>query len=540
MIWGGATLKHLASFRRRLAILAALSLAVDVGMTMILIGTARSASDVVAAAQASHLRTRSFSALQFAADRYQRATYDVLRYGEPMQAELNAAATAFDHARLGVAQLPAASDSAREANARVLALTDELKRMIVQLPTIVRQVDEQWQQNGSTAAMQAIQQRSLPYFQLIDALQREIQINDGALRRATERAERLQIAVIPLAMVALALALFSTIVVFLLIVGRLSPALRRLETGVRQFTEGGGAHRIDMDGHDEFARLAGAFNVMADQIGEQQRHLRNAAADLEIAVEKRTADLEAANAALAAADQRRRVFFAEVSHELRTPITIIHGEAQIALRQTNDDLGTLAESFERILGQARAMSRLINDLFLIARAEADGLDLHLTNVDVGQLAANVASDFQAIASDCGVTIRTGAASGPFVHGDAGRLRQALGAALDNAIRHGGPGTRVDIIVASKGTMVEIRVRDNGPGIDPGMIDTLLQRFRRGATTAEGSGLGLTIIRALVEAHGGTVMLANESTGGLDVIISLPAAAGQHMQGDGNDVGSASG
>ncbi len=523
-------MKHLASFRRRLAVVAAIGLAVDIGMATILINTAHSAGEVVAAAKASHLRTRSFSGLQFAADRYQRATYDVLRYeGSAREAERTAAAAAFQEARQTIADLPGEDEATRAANARVLALSSEMKRMIDQLPVIVEQVNEQWQQRGSTAAMQTIQERSLPYFQLIDALQHEIEVNDGALRRATERANRLQIVVIPVALAAIALALLTTMVVFLLIVGRLSPALRRLEAGVRNFADGRADHRIDIDGHDEFARLARSFNTMADQIGEQQRHLRGAAAHLEVAVEERTADLEAANAALAAADQRRRVFFAEVSHELRTPITIIQGEAQVALRHVEWGTGNPAESFERILGQTREVSRLINDLFLIARAEADGLDLHLTDVELGQLVADVVDDFQAIASDCGVTIRIGARAGAQVHGDSGRLRQVLSAALDNAIRHGGEGVTVTVDVAEKDDMVEVRIGDDGPGVAPASLGSLLQRFRRGATTAEGSGLGLTIIRALVEAHRGRVSLANKSTGGLDVIILLPRAASRRRE-----------
>ena len=534
-------MKHLASFRRRLAIIAAVGLAVNIGMATILVGTARSAADVVEAARASHLRTRSFSALQFAADRYQRATYDVLRYPDPVRdIERTAAAAAFDRARSGVASLPAGDADVLRARTKILGLSDELKRMIVQLPVIVQQVNEQWEQKGSTAAMQAIQNRSLPYFELIDALQHEIEVNDGALRSATERANRLQNAVKSVAMAALVLALVTTGIVFLLIVGRLSPALRRLEGGVRLFTEGRIDHRIDIQGQDEFARLAGSFNRMADQIGEQQSHLRNAAAGLEIAVEKRTADLEAAHATLAQADQRRRVFFAEVSHELRTPMTIIQGEAQLALRQTEYGQGNPAEYFARILDKSREVSRLINDLFLIARAEADGLDLHKADVDVDALVASVVGDFHAIADDCYVTINAHIGSGSVVNGDAGRLRQVLSAALDNAIRHGGAGVTVDVTAARQDDLVELRVSDDGPGVDPSQLDTLLNRFRRGATTAEGSGLGLTIIRALVEAHGGRVSLSNNTTGGLNVVIELPAGASREGEEEKVHVGSASG
>lgn len=512
-----------ASFRRRLALIAASSLLLNVAMAAILLRTAHSAAEVVDVAKGSQLRTQRFSALQFAADRYQRATYDVLRWpGSQRQEEKETARRAYQNARDAVRRLEGRDAGELAANRHIIALSDQVQGMLDRLPKIVENVDTQWQKRGSTGAMQSIQQQSQPYFHLIDTLQHEIELNNIALHSATERANQLQAVIIPVTMIGLLLSLFATSAAFSLIIFRLSPSLRRLEIGVREFSDGRTRHRISLNGRDEFAQLAGSFNAMADQIEEQEQRLRHAASELEHAVEKRTADLEAANSALAAADQRRRNFFAEVSHELRTPITIIHGEAQVALRQIERSVSFQSEAFERIISQSQELRRLINDLFLIARAEAEGLELHRSEVDVGELVERVVGDFQAIAADFEVSLSCHVEGQPFVNADIGRIRQVLSAALDNAMRHAGQGIAVEVLARRKGRHVEVIVRDDGRGVDPSMLDTLLQRFRRGASTAEGSGLGLTIIRALIEAHGGRVYLANRSTGGLEVVIILEA------------------
>lgn len=530
-----------SSFRRRLALAAALGLVLVAAMTAALIYTAHNAREVVAAAQASHLRTRTFSALQFVADRYQRATYEVMRWPSAKSRHEQAmAAEAFREAIAAVQALPIRDDREKRVNQQVLLLAAKFQDLIDALPLIVAEVDVKWRRAGSTAAMREIQNQSRSYFRLMDVLRGEIEVSDSALRAANERAMRLQKAVPPGAVAALVLAALSTAVVFLLILMRLGPSLRRLENGVRAFAAGRTDHPILVTGNDEFTRLATSFNAMAAQIAEQQRQLRDAAAGLEIAVNERTADLERAHAELAAADQRRRTFFAEVSHELRTPITIIHGEAQVALRQAERGLGDPSESLERISTQSRELGRLVQDLFLIARAEADGLDLQLIELDLADLIERVASDFHAIASDCNVTVRTRTRPGLLVAADAGRLRQVLSAALDNALRHGGSGVTVEIEGKRCGDHVQLAVRDDGPGVDPGLLDTLLLRFRRGASASEGSGLGLTIVRALVEAHGGKVALTNRPKGGLELRIRLPSSKNKTAREERRRVGASIG
>ncbi len=535
-------MKYLASFRKRLALVSTLGLALHMLMAATLFYTAQAASNVTSAATNSHMRTREFSELQFAADRYHRAAYMSLgQPGEPRARELSEAAADFRRIVRNISQLPPSDEEERQANQHILALTESVQAMIDRVPSSLRRIDAEWQRSGSIAASTKSQQLSKPYFDLVGALRHELAVSDAGLRKATDQVDFLRGLVVPVASGTLFLLFLCTITVFLLIVLRLSPALRRLDMGVRAFADGETDHRIAIGGHDEFARLAGSFNMMIEQIDGQQRRLQDAASDLERAVEKRTAELELANAELAAADQQRRIFFAEVSHELRTPITIIQGEAQLALRQMGGAGAFATEGFVRIFRQAHELGRVIDDLFLIARAEADGLDLHFTDVQVNELIGQVADAFHAIASDCDVTIELSASPDLYVRADAGRLRQVIGAAIDNAIRHGGKGIEVRLASRRRDDFIEISVMDSGVGVLPTQLDLLLHRFRRGATTAEGSGLGLTIIRALTEAQGGAVRLSNRSTGGLEVIISLQAAKKPQDQGGGmKDVTSAAG
>lgn len=534
-------MKYLASFRKRLAIVSAVGLGLHMLMAATLLYTAQAAGRVSAAAAASQEKTRQFSELQFAADRYHRAAYIVLAaYDETQQNELREAAADFRAVVRNIANLRTTTAAEQAANEHILALSEDVQNMIDRVPSSFRQVDEQWEQRGALGASDTSQQLTKPYFDLVDALRHELAVADTGLRDATSRVEFLRGIVVPVATATLLLLFLCTITIFLLIVLRLSPSLQRLDVGVREFARGQTDHRIAISGQDEFARLAESFNAMIEQINAQQRRLQGAASELESAVERRTAELERANEELAASDQRRRIFFAEVSHELRTPITIIQGEAQLALRQLNGQQELATESFARIFNQTRQLARLIDDLFLIARAEADGLDLQFTDIEVFELLTRVADSFHAIASDYKISIAVASPPGLCVRGDAGRLRQVISAALDNAIRHGGTGISISLDAEWRNEFVDIGIRDTGPGVPPTHFDLLLQRFRRGATTAEGSGLGLTIIRALTEAQGGTVSLSNRSTGGLEVIISLQAAKQPHEDEGSGDAASAVG
>jgi signal transduction histidine kinase len=209
------------------------------------------------------------------------------------------------------------------------------------------------------------------------------------------------------------------------------------------------------------------------------------------------------------------------------PLTIIRGEAQVALRAGLQGSQDVTEVFERVLEQTRVLTRLLDDLFLIARAEAGGLRLNLCTSDLGELVRRVAHDFSTIACESGATVHVESASTIMARVDPDRVRQALAALIDNALRHTRAGVDVRIEAHALRDWITIKVTDNGPGIEPGLAAELFGRFRRGRTRGEGSGLGLTVVRALAEAHGGTASLGNAEHGGAIAILRLPRNVGTH-------------
>ncbi|MEJ0038025.1 MAG: HAMP domain-containing sensor histidine kinase [Gammaproteobacteria bacterium] len=260
---------------------------------------------------------------------------------------------------------------------------------------------------------------------------------------------------------------------------------------------------------------------MAQEISEKQQALEESRAGLERAVAARTAQLERANSALSEEHERRRTFLADASHELRMPLTIIRGETQVALRAGLQGSPDLTEVFERILEQTRVLTRVFDDLFLIARAEAGGLRLNLCAVELGELVRRVAHDFSTIACESGATVHAEAGCGLAARVDPDRVRQALAALIDNALRHAGSGVCVRVEARATEDWITITVTDNGPGIESGMATELFGRFRRGHTRSDGSGLGLTVVRALAEAHGGSASLGNAEQGGAQATLRLP-------------------
>lgn len=511
------------TLRAKLAATAAAGFVLTGLMTVLVLQTTREAHQVVQQAQASHDRMRVFARLQSSADRVQSLTYQNVRSGDRQTAaELRDARAEFLAALGALRAISPQSDQDRR-----LAETVELEgQAVLELfshgADLVRTVDRVWRTSGMQAALEEVQVLSEPYAVFADTVSREVEREDQQVSSATSRSLAGQRAVQRAALVGLALAFGLSVAVFALLLTRLAPGLKRLELAARAFGSGKLGHRIRLTGRDELAQLAAVFNSMAQEIAEKQQALQESRAGLERAVAARTAELEAANAALSAEDERRRTFLADASHELRMPLTIIRGEAQVALR-AGEDSPDATEVFERILEQTRVLTRLLDDLFLIARAEAGGLRLNQQSVDLGELVRRVAHDFSTIACESGATVRvdTQDAASLVARVDPDRVRQALVALIDNALRHTRPGVDIRVEARAAGEWITIAVTDDGPGIDSTLATELFGRFRRGRTRSDGSGLGLTVVRALAEAHGGTASLGNAERRGARAVLRLP-------------------
>lgn len=226
-------------------------------------------------------------------------------------------------------------------------------------------------------------------------------------------------------------------------------------------------------------------------------------------------DREQALATAQASEARMRQFIADASHELRTPLTSVRGTAEL-YRQGAIRESEVPEAFERVEDQAQRMGLLVDELLLLARLDAQRpLDLH--TVDLLGVCAEAVNGFAG--RDVVLSVPPGSEA-PLVRGDAGRLRQVVDNLITNGLQHG-RGT-VQVSVGAKAGQAVVQVSDQGPGVAAEDANRVFDRFYRSAgdrsRATGGSGLGLSIVAALVNAHGGSV-----SVSGATFTVTLPRA-----------------
>jgi len=220
------------------------------------------------------------------------------------------------------------------------------------------------------------------------------------------------------------------------------------------------------------------------------------------------------------ARDREREFFSDASHELRTPLTILKTEVEIALRKENPP-----EALRAALRVAGAETdRLINlaeDLLLVARSDAGAMELDRHALPASTVIEGVERRFRVRARASGRELTVLAADDLTLDVDGPRIEQALSNLVENALRHGSGG--VGIVARASNGHAELHVLDDGPGVPPGFIPHAFERFSRARTgrTGDGTGLGLTIVQLIAQAHGGQAGIANRPSGGADAWLELP-------------------
>lgn len=238
-------------------------------------------------------------------------------------------------------------------------------------------------------------------------------------------------------------------------------------------------------------------------------------------------NVEEALAARQASETKVRQFVADASHELRNPLASVKGYAELTRRDRSHLPPDTARAMERIEAEADRMSKLVEDLLLLARLDSQP-DLELRRIDVAEIAVNATSDAQVAypAYDWGVDLPE---EHVFARADAHRLHQVLANLLANAGKHTPPGTVVTTAVRAHGPAVIITVTDNGPGIPPEVQATVFERFvradvarTRSGPSKDSTGLGLAIVAAVMEAHGGWAAV-HSHPGGTVFTLGLPRA-----------------
>ncbi len=223
-------------------------------------------------------------------------------------------------------------------------------------------------------------------------------------------------------------------------------------------------------------------------------------------------------ARLESADEARRKLLADLGHELRTPLTVVQGEIEAMLDGVHQPD---TEHLELLLEEVSVMERLIEDLRTLTLAESGALSLHLEPVDIADLIQDVLDAHRRTSSAANVAVSA------YLDPDLGdvvvdpvRIREVMANLVVNAIRAMPDGGRLDVTLAEEDEAITIDVQDTGVGIGEEELAHVFDRFRKGSTSS-GSGLGLTISRDLIEAHGGTVSISSTVGVGTTVSIELP-------------------
>jgi len=271
--------------------------------------------------------------------------------------------------------------------------------------------------------------------------------------------------------------------------------------------------------YDPDGSLRGYAKIMRDATTQ-----RRAALEREKLMQRELAAREQAERA----NRMKDYFIAMVSHELRTPLNAILGSAR--LLATNElDEASERRAVERIERNARLQSKLVEDLIDLARIAAGKLRLDRRPVMVEHIVKSAVESVHHATVAKGVTISmTGSADTVPVDGDPARLEQVMLNLLSNAVKFTPSGGNVDVVVRRRDDGMEVTVRDSGQGISPEELPHLFDRFHQGSSarqTSGGLGLGLTIARQIVEAHGGSIEAHSEGEGtGATFVVRLPHAA----------------
>ena len=221
-----------------------------------------------------------------------------------------------------------------------------------------------------------------------------------------------------------------------------------------------------------------------------------------------------------ALDRERRLVD-EASHELRTPLGVLKTEVDLALKgpRSREELEGALRS---IAQETERLRRLTQDLLVLARSDHGRLPVHRADVDVSSVIERVAAEFDDRATAEGVRLHM---SGSDIRArvDADRLRQAVENLVDNGLRHAGRGGSVEVRTDRAGGRLRIEVVDSGPGFAADVLDRAFEPFARadGGRQGDGAGLGLTIVRAVAEAHGGSATVRNLEGGGAAVSLEVP-------------------
>ena len=308
----------------------------------------------------------------------------------------------------------------------------------------------------------------------------------------------------------LALLAFSAVVTIffsLWVASSIAGRITTVATAIRSLAEGRYGERIDVTGGDEVGRLAADVNALADrlQAAEEQRR---------------------------ALEQERQELTAAISHDLRTPLASVRAMVEALDDRVVDDRVEVARYHATMRREIDRLSQMIDDLFELAQMDAGALQLDRQPVALEEVAAEVVDAMQAQAQriEVGMSLRTEGEPGELSL-DGSRIERAVANLVRNALEHTPRGGRVDVSVGASNGWVELVVSDSGEGIEADQLAHIWKRFYRAEKSrnrrpenVDGAGLGLAIVRGIVEAHGGEVDVRSAPGRGSTFTVRLPRSS----------------
>ena len=255
---------------------------------------------------------------------------------------------------------------------------------------------------------------------------------------------------------------------------------------------------------------------------------------LGLSLNKMLVRIEQAFADRARSEERRKRFLSDASHELRTPLASLRGYAELFRLGPAQDPVALTRAMARIEAEAARMGALVDNLLTLARLD-ELPEAERSPVDLDEIGSQAVADACATAPDHDVTFES--SERLMTVADADALRQVLANLMGNAVIHTPGGTPVTLRIRREGNKAILEVRDRGPGIPADAVDRVFDRFWRDGTGRTrgraGAGLGLAIVRELVQANHGTIAAANDPGGGAVFTVRLPLAPGSLVPRDGD-------
>ncbi len=305
-----------------------------------------------------------------------------------------------------------------------------------------------------------------------------------------------------------ALIVFSAVVTLffsLWVAGTIAERLETVTAGIRSLAGGDYGSRIDVSGGDEVSRLAADVNVLAGR-------------------------LEAAEEQRSALDRERTELTTAISHDLRTPLASVQAMIEALDDGVVGDSAEVKRYYATIRREVARLSRMIDDLFELARMDAGALKLELHPVSLEEVAAEVVDAMQAQAQQRGIALSLHTEEVQReISLDGARMERVTANLVRNALEHTTSGGRIDVTVFRENGWAGLRVADDGEGIEAEAMARIWDRFyraersrRRPEGSENGAGLGLAIVRGFVEAHGGTVEAESSPGQGTTFTVKLPA------------------